>query len=321
VREETLSRKIPELDLREWHDPMRRSDFVRKMGEALEDIGFFALNNHSIDLSLIESAYANASVFFALPEAEKLRHERLEIQRQRGFVPFGVEHAKGNLAPDLKEFWQSGRTLPIDHPKADEFPTNIWPEEILPGFQTSIDGLFCEMEKLSRELLCAASQYLGKPEKWLSDMAEDGNTILRVIHYPPISSDAPPGAIRSAQHEDINFITLLVGSTADGLEVMDHDGSWIKVGGNHHHIIVDSGDMLQSLTNGLFKSTTHRVINPDDNTSDRFSMPLFVHPHNDIDLTPRPEFIAITGGDAKYPTITAGEYLRQRLEEIGLTSN
>ena len=315
-----MSRKIPELDMRLWYELETRSDFVSTMGEALKDIGFFALKNHGIDLKLIESAYANASDFFARGDDEKLHHERLDIQRQRGFVPFGVEHAKGNPAPDLKEFWQSGRTLPEDHPKADEFPANIWPDETQPDFQITIDGLFQEMEKLSGELLSAASLFLGKPRNWLSDMAEDGNTILRVIHYPPISPDTPPGAVRSSQHEDINFITLLVGSTADGLEVMDHDGSWIKVEGNHHHIIVDSGDMIQSLTNGLFKSTTHRVINPDNSTSDRYSMPLFVHPHNDIDLTPLPEFIAMTGGEAKFPPITAGEYLHQRLEEIGLTS-
>ena len=176
------------------------------------------------------------------------------------------------------------------------------------------------MENLSHQLLSAASIYLGKPAGWLSEMATDGNTILRIIHYPPISPNAPEGAVRSAAHEDINFITLLVGSTADGLEVKDHDGSWIKVLGNHEHIIVDSGDMIQSLTNGLFKSTTHRVVNPKDATDDRYSMPLFVHPRNEIDLTPRDEFVQMTGGVANYPEITAGEYLHKRLVEIGLAS-
>ena len=151
-------------------------------------------------------------------------------------------------------------------------------------------------------------------------MAHNGNTILRVIHYPALGENSPKGAVRSAQHEDINLITLLVGATADGLQVMDHDGTWIEVEGNHDHIIVDSGDMLQNLTNGLFKSTTHRVVNPPDAKSDRYSMPMFVHPRDDVDLTPLPEFIEMTGGEALYDSITAGDYLYQRLVEIGLAS-
>lgn len=141
---------------------------------------------------------------------------------------------------------------------------------------------------------------------------------MRIIHYPPVGDDAPSGAVRSAPHEDINLITLLVTATADGLQVMDHDGSWIDVEGDARYIIVDSGDMLQNITNGLFRSTTHRVINPKDTASRRFSMPMFVHPRNEIDLTPRPEFITQTGGQAKYSSITAGAYLHQRLVEIGL---
>ena len=176
------------------------------------------------------------------------------------------------------------------------------------------------MESMSSELLAAASLYLGKPESWLPDMSHNGNTILRVIHYPALGENSPEGAVRSAQHEDINLITLLVGATADGLQVMDHDGTWIEVEGNHDHIIVDSGDMLQNLTNGLFKSTTHRVINPPDATSDRYSMPMFVHPRDDVDLTPLPEFVEMTGGESLYDSITAGEYLHQRLVEIGLAS-
>ena len=152
-------------------------------------------------------------------------------------------------------------------------------------------------------------------------MAADGNTIMRIIHYPPLGDEVPLGAVRSAAHEDINFITLLVTATADGLEVMDHDGSWIQVKGDASHIIVDSGDMLQNLTNGLFKSTTHRVVNPRNSNARRFSMPMFVHPRNDIDLTPREEFIQLTGGKALFQSITAGQYLHQRLVEIGLAED
>jgi isopenicillin N synthase-like dioxygenase len=177
------------------------------------------------------------------------------------------------------------------------------------------------MESLSQDLLSACSVYLGKDSQWLGEMTTDGNTIMRIIHYPPLGDDVAPGAVRSAEHEDINFITLLVTATADGLEVMDHDGSWIKVEGDARHIIVDSGDMIQNLTNGLFKSTTHRVVNPSSKSERRFSMPMFVHPRNQIDLTPRPEFIEMTGGKSNYDAITAGDYLHQRLVEIGLASS
>ena len=174
------------------------------------------------------------------------------------------------------------------------------------------------MEALAQHLLSACSRYLGKPEDWLPNMSHEGNTIMRMIHYPPLDENTPEGAVRSAAHEDINFITLLVTATADGLEVMDHDGSWIQVQGDQDAIIVDSGDMLQNLTNGLFKSTTHRVVNPKESNSRRYSMPMFVHPRNEIDLTPHPDFVELTGGQAKYASISAGDYLHQRLKEIGL---
>jgi len=309
---------IPTLDLREYSegDSASREAFVQKMGEALEDIGFFALTGHGIPLDDIDRAYEVSETFFNLDDDSKMRWN--QGGNQRGYVPFGVEHAKDNPAPDLKEFWQTGRTLPDGHALKSEYPTNIWPTEDCPEFGPAVDGLYIQMEALSLTLLEICSQYLGKGPDWLPDMAMDGNTILRVLHYPALGEDVMDGAVRSAQHEDINFITLLVGASADGLEVMDHDGGWIAVEGNHEHIIVDSGDMLQNLTNGLFKAVTHRVINPPDATSDRYSMPMFTHPRDDVDLTPRPEFIARTGGEVLYPSISAGEYLRQRLIEIGL---
>ncbi len=309
---------IPTLDLRNYThgDEETRVAFVNEMGEALEDIGFFALTGHGIPLGEINDAYTVSETFFNLDESIKMRWN--QASNQRGYVPFGVEHAKSNPAPDLKEFWQTGRTLPDEHHLKSVYPKNIWPEEDCPEFGPAIDGLYIQMEALSRTLLEICSIYLGKGPSWLPDMATDGNTILRVLHYPALGADVPEGAVRSAQHEDINFITLLVGATAGGLEVMDHDGEWIKVEGNHEHIIVDSGDMLQNLTNGLFKAVTHRVVNPPDATSDRYSMPLFTHPRDDVDLTPRPEFVAKTGGIANFPSITAGDYLHQRLIEIGL---
>ena len=308
-----MTRSLTVCDLSDWRaGGERREQFIKQLGESLQDIGFFALTGHGISTDAISQSYRVAEDFFNLSQDVKSKYEQVHMSRQRGYTPYGVEHAKDNPAPDLKEFWQTGRT--INDPN---FPTNIWPSES-EGFEESIDGLYNAMESMSLELLSAASIYLGKEEDWLPSMATNGNTILRIIHYPALGENSPSDAVRSAQHEDINLITLLVGATADGLQVMDHDGTWIEVEGNHEHIIVDSGDMLQNLTNGLFKSTTHRVVNPPDAHSDRYSMPMFVHPRNEIDLTPLPEFIEQTGGVALYDSINAGDYLHQRLVEIGL---
>ena len=316
-----MPRQLQVCNLEDWYaGGEKRIQFIQKIGDALKDIGFFALTGHGIDVKSIESAYKSAHDFFSLDQEVKDQYERPKMFRQRGYTPYGVEHAKDNPEPDLKEFWQTGRTLHPEHSEVDTFPKNFWPTKHVEMFEDHIDGLFQGLESISGELLKAAALYLQKEESWLKEMTIDGNTILRVIHYPPLSPSTPEGAVRSSQHEDINLITLLVGATADGLQVQDHDGSWIEVEGNHEHIIVDSGDMLQNLTNGLFKSTTHRVVNPPNAYSDRYSMPLFVHPRGEIDLTPREEFIQQTGGEQKYPKISAEEYLHQRLVEIGLAS-
>ena len=316
-----MPRQLQVCNLEDWYaGGEKRNQFIQEIGDALKDIGFFALTGHGIDVKSIESAYKSAHDFFSLDQEVKNQYERPKMFRQRGYTPYGVEHAKDNPEPDLKEFWQTGRTLHPGHSQIDTFPKNFWPTKHVEMFEDHIDGLFQGLESISGELLKAAALYLQKEENWLKEMTIDGNTILRVIHYPPLSPSTPEGAVRSSQHEDINLITLLVGATADGLQVQDHDGSWIEVEGNHEHIIVDSGDMLQNLTNGLFKSTTHRVVNPPNAYSDRYSMPLFVHPRGEIDLTPQEEFIQQTGGEQKYPKISAEEYLHQRLVEIGLAS-
>ena len=314
-----MTRTIPTVDftLAQSSNEDERKAFVQQVGDALHDIGFFALVNHGIDTELIMDAYAQCDRFFELDENTKRSYLLPEIAHQRGYTAFGVEHAKDNPAPDLKEFWQTGRGYPIDGP-TPTYPQNVWPNDHAPAFRSVIDRLYTDMEELSKELLEACSLYLGMPEDWLPEMADQGNTIMRMIHYPPLDPTMPEGAVRSAAHEDINFITLLVTATADGLEVMDHDGSWIQVKGDEKAIIVYSGDMLQNLTNGLFRSVTHRVVNPQDSTSRRYSMPMFVHPRNEIDLTPHSDFVAKTGGIAKYQSIKAGDYLQQRLREIGL---
>lgn len=314
-----MTRTIPTVDFALARSPDKedRKAFTQQVGDALQDIGFFALINHGIDTQLIAEAYTQCDRFFDLVEDVKRSYLRPNIAHQRGYTAFGIEHAKDNPAPDLKEFWQTGRAYPNDG-EVPTYPENVWPNAHAPEFKATIEKLYTGMEELSKKLLAACSRYLGKSENWLSDMAEQGNTIMRMIHYPPLDSSMPEGAVRSAAHEDINFITLLVTATADGLEVMDHDGSWIQVKGDEKAIIVDSGDMLQNLTNGLFRSVTHRVVNPKDSNSRRYSMPMFVHPRNEVDLTPHPDFVAKTGGKPKYQSIKAGDYLQQRLREIGL---
>ena len=314
-----MVRRIPTVDFRlaSSDDEGENAAFVEQVGGALKDIGFFALVNHGIPRTLIDETYRQCDAFFDLEEATKRKYSQPEIAHQRGYTAFGVEHAKDNPAPDLKEFWQAGRVYPEQGP-SPSYPANIWPTEHVEGFQPTAERLYASMESLAERLLEACSVYLGKGANWLSDMAKEGNTIMRMIHYPPLGPNTPEGAVRSAAHEDINFITLLVTATADGLEVMDHDGTWISVQGDQDAIIVDSGDMLQNLTNGLFKSTTHRVVNPKEANSRRYSMPMFVHPRNEVDLTPHPHFVAMTGGTPRYPSINAGDYLHQRLKEIGL---
>ena len=305
--------KIPELDFSLWLNSETKEEFVRQLGNALSEIGFFSLANHGISQDLIDQTYDLGAEFFSLDVESKSKYKLPEIAHQRGWTPFGTEHAKDSNIPDLKEFWQTGRQIKPD----STYPKNVWPDHEVPQFKSTFEELYESMESLSVELLQAASIYLGMESNWLSEMSEDGNTIMRLIHYPP-TKGAKPGAVRSAQHEDINFITLLVGSTASGLQVLDNENQWHDVEAGSDKIIVDSGDMIQNLTNGIFKSTTHRVVNPDDSTSSRYSMPMFVHPRNDVDLTPHQKFVEMTSGKAEYESITAGDFLHQRLVEIGL---
>ncbi|HIK17566.1 MAG TPA: isopenicillin N synthase family oxygenase [Leptolyngbyaceae cyanobacterium M33_DOE_097] len=310
----TLTHTIPVLDLEDFQTG-RRDRFVEQVGQALETIGFFALVNHGVDAGLIQRAYQAAADFFQLPESVKRRYEDPALNGQRGFVHFGKEHAKDNPYPDLKEFWHVGRSF--GEAEVALYPPNLVPLEV-PEFHPLLSELYNQLESCALSLLQACALYLGEPLNLLADPARSGDTILRVIHYPPIPPEAHPASVRSAPHEDINLITLLCGATDDGLELLQRDGSWLAVPAIAGQIIVDSGDMLQQITNGLFKSTTHRVVNPTDERSRRFSMPFFVHPNPATDLTPLPGCIARSEGVQKFPAITAGEYLLQRLREIGL---
>ncbi len=313
------SSNIPVVDLHDWHaGGAARDRFVRGVGESLADIGFFALANHGIPAALTTAAYDAARAFFALPRPRKDAYHRVGGKGQRGYTGFGTEKARDAGTPDLKEFWQVGRVgVADDHAVHQPFGPNLWPDADVPAFRDVIGQLYTGLDGLGAVCLEAAARYLDEPAGRFADMAVDSDTIVRIIYYPP-TVDAPVGAVRSAAHEDINLITLLSGATSEGLELLRRDGTWMPVHVSFDHIVVDSGDMLQNVTNGLYKSTTHRVVNPRDASSDRYSMPCFIHPRRDVDLTPMASAVARTGGISRYPAVTAGQYLDQRLREIGL---
>ncbi len=308
------SQNIPVVDLGDWQEGgAARERFIATVGEGLADTGFFAVRNHGVSDALTKRAYDVAKQFFHMPVDAKGRYSDPAKKGQRGFTGLGKEHAKDAKAADLKEFWQVGRPGMV-HPLYGDNP----PVPEVPDFVPTLSELYRQLDALGGILLRAAALHIGEPVERFAELAENSDTIVRVLYYPPIGPDVPPGAVRSAAHEDINFITLLSGATSEGLELLRRDGTWMPVHTGFDTIVVDAGDMLQNITNGLYKSTTHRVVNPGDSTSERFSMPCFVHARSEVDLTPLPSCVARTGGEAKYPRITAGEYLEQRLREIGL---
>jgi len=298
-------------------DSRSRAAFTAALGRSLEEHGFVAIAGHNIRSELLDEAYRSCRAFFDLPLEVKRRYTRPDLDGQRGYTGFRVEHARDHAAADLKEFYQIGRDLPAGHPDRSPYGGNVWSAEI-PEFAAVFAELYAQLENLAETLLAACSEYLGEGSAFLPDVARNGDSILRVIHYPPTPDDVPPGSMRSAPHEDINLITLLCGATASGLELLDREGNWVAIQTQRDQIVVNCGDMLQNLTNGLFRSVKHRVVNPAERGTRRFSLPFFVHPRRSVDLSPLPGCLARTSGCAVFPSITAGEYLTQRLEEIGL---
>jgi len=309
-------RKVPELSLLSFVNgsDQERANFVDGLMTGLKDYGFIILVDHIIDTEVIKNSYTAVENFFKLSKEKKMKYVCSSGGGQRGYTAFGVEHAKNTDVPDLKEFWHVGREVSNGHKFKDLYPDNIWPTEI-EGFEKDLQNLYDSLDETSRLLLDAIGIGLDVPQDYFRNMISDGNSILRPIHYPPVGPDAPDGAVRAAQHEDINLITMLIGATASGLELLDHDGKWLPVNTKENQLVVDSGDMLSRITNGVLPATTHRVVNPEDRTSDRYSMPFFVHPNPDTTL----ECISSCLGDgAKYPPINSHEFLLQRLKEIGL---
>jgi len=310
---------IPVVDLSDFTsgDPKLKESFVQQLGKAYEDVGFVAVKNHGIPADLIADLYKYVQQFFSLPSDKKRAYEIPELAGQRGYTSFGKEHAKGSEAPDLKEFFQYGQTVPENHPLKPEYPDNVSVAEV-EGFNETLFKAYRAFEKSGKSLLQAIALYLGLDENYFDDFVEEGNSIVRAIHYPPITVE-PKSAIRAEQHEDINLITLLVGASAGGLEILTKQNEWVGVTSLPDQIVVNVGDMLQRLTNNKLKSTTHRVVNPPRELwhTSRFSIPFFLHPKSAMDLSALQECVD-ENHPKVYEDITAGEYLDERLREIGL---
>ena len=310
---------IPVVDLNDFKnsDPESKKNFVQQLGKAYEDVGFVAVRNHGIPDDLIQDLYKYVQQFFSLPLEQKRKYEIPELAGQRGYTSFGKEHAKGSEAPDLKEFFQYGQIVPPNHPLKPEYPDNVKVDQI-PGFNETFFNAYRAFETSGKSLLQAISLYLGLDEFYFDEYVNEGNSIVRAIHYPPITTE-PKSAIRAEQHEDINLITLLVGASAGGLEILTKKNEWVGVTSLPEQIVVNVGDMLQRLTNNKLKSTTHRVVNPPRELwhTSRFSIPFFLHPKSAMDLSCLKDCID-KDHPKQYENITAGEYLDERLREIGL---
>jgi isopenicillin N synthase-like dioxygenase len=309
-----MSRRVPELALSDFTHGTDQSRALFAIGlfDGLRDYGFVILTDHNVGADLLDQAYGLSEAVFALPTQTK-HHYRGGM---RGYTPFGIEHAKGNPSPDLKEFWQIGHDVVAGDTINPLFPPNIWPDAI-PAFEPTFRALFEALNQTGITLLQALAPSLGLDKHFFDPLVARGSSLLRVLHYPPIPADADPNCVRAAAHEDINFLTILVAAKGAGLELLDRDGSWLSVETDPRNLIVDSGDMLARLTNDIIPATTHRVINPTGPNVSRYSMPFFMHPTTDMSLACLPSCI---GSGAKYPSILAGDFLAQRLAEIGLTS-
>lgn len=320
---EVLYSEIPSLDVAHFTggNPAQKAEFVRKLGEAFNNIGFVAVKNHGLTEELTNQLYDVFRRFFSSPDELKLPYAIPGLAGQRGYTPKNTERAKGRTVYDLKEFYHVGQEVTDHDPIKAEYADNVFPA-VFPEMREITLEAYRRLESTGKHLLRAIALYLGLEETYFEDKVRNGNSILRAIHYYPITNpDAlPDDAVRAAAHGDINLITLLMGASADGLQVLRRDGKWIPITALPEQIVVNVGDMLDRLTNNKLKSTIHRVVNPprEKMGTSRFSIPFFMHPRSDMDLTCLASCV-----DAEHPKqysdMTAGEFLQQRLAEIGLT--
>jgi isopenicillin N synthase-like dioxygenase len=310
-----MNRGIEAVDFGHWSaDP---AGFARDLGSSFERYGFAVLRGHDLPQPLIDRCLEDFRRFFAWPVAEKMRYHIPGSGGARGYTPFGIEAAKGAVEHDLKEFWHVGRELPAGHPFRRFMPDNLWIEEI-EDFRGTALRLWNAFDAMGRELLAAIAIHLGLPPRWFDDKVGEGNSVLRVIHYPPLEQGAP--GIRAAAHEDINVITLLLGAEEAGLQVLDRDGQWLDINPPAGSMVCNIGDMLQRLTNHRLPSTTHRVLNPPPERAGkaRYSLPFFLHFNPDFEIRSLPSCVGPERPDLYPESITADDYLQQRLREIRL---
>jgi isopenicillin N synthase-like dioxygenase len=307
--------KLPILSLKD-----NTALFAEGLIDSMRHFGFSLVCDHGIDPALIARGWALTEDFFALPEAEKRRYHQTGLAGARGYTPFGTEIAKGAERHDLKEFWHVGRDLPEGAPLDPSMPPNVWPES-LPGFRETFTSLYAAFDDAGARILSAIAIGLGMDKNWFDPAIAGGNSVLRLLHYPPLAG-ATDGAIRAGAHEDINLITLLLGAEEAGLELLGKDGEWITVAPPEGAMVINIGDMLQRLTNHVLPSTTHRVRNPSAERAahSRYSMPFFLHPRGDFPIATLPQCIS-SDLPNRYPEpILADDYLQERLREIGLSA-
>ena len=311
-----MPKSVPTLDIRRYDTD--RDAFVSELGAAYREYGFCGISGHGIPQSLIDDSYRCFQEFFALPKDVKMKYHVPGTGGARGYTPFMIETAKDSRYPDLKEFWHIGREIPRDSKYAEVMAPNLWPTEV-EGFRQNGYGLYRALDQLGARVLRALALHIDLPEHFFDDKVDFGNSILRPIHYPPITAPEVPN-VRAGAHEDINFITLLVGASAEGLQVLTREGEWLPITTTGDAIVVNIGDMLQRLTNHVYPSTTHRVVNPPGEKSrqPRYSVPFFLHPNPDYLIDVLPSCTSAENPSRYASAITAQDYLMERLREIRL---
>jgi isopenicillin N synthase-like dioxygenase len=318
-----MSVVIPTIDFQDFTQGStdRREAFVQTFGQSYQEVGFVKVKNHLLAPELQTSLFDVVRRFFELPDSVKLKYEIVELAGQRGYTSKGREHAKGRNVGDLKEFYHIGQFVSSDDYLQSNYPDNLFPDEELPEFRSITTEVYTKLEETGIVLMRALAVFLGLPESFFELGLYKGNSILRPIHYFPIDNpdELPEGAVRAAEHEDINLITLLMGASADGLEVLSRCGYWVAIPVEPNELVVNCGDMLQRLTNHKLVSTTHRVVNPPRELmhTSRYSAPFFMHPRPEFRLDCLPS-CCTAENPPRYPPISANDFLIERLREIGL---
>ena len=306
-----MSVRVPAtLSLQDYFNPSSQKQFSQQLMDSLAEFGFVVVRNHGIDLSTFTQAYEYSSALFSLPRTSKDRYEL--GHGQRGYIGFGKERAAGETVGDLKEYWHIGPES-IGIIDGENYPANIWPEEI-PGFQAFFCQLQQQLHSVAGTVCQALAQALAIDKDFFKEKIEGGNSVQRLIHYPPLRGLKTEGAVRAAAHADINLMTLLIGATDSGLELLDKQGNWLAVEHEPDAIVIDTGDMMARITNNFLPATVHRVVNPSSNDRARYSIPYFVHPRNSVVLEPLSQF---KGEEPGASPVTAGEFLAERLRQNG----